>query len=1054
MPGGNRMKTVFISSTFRDMQAERDALAQIVLPDIAAEAAKHQDDIDFIDLRWGVDTTELESEDGAKKVLSVCLDEIEHSRPYMIVLLGDRYGWVPEQELIRQASSEKGYSAEGDFKSVTALEIEFGALADGRQLDRCLFYRREGLDISGLSEADAAVYGAESEMHREKLKQLIGKIEARIGRKIPTYSVEWDEKSHSVRGLDAFCDRVSADLKSLFAEEWKKSEEKNDYERSIYESALFFEKKAAECVAVDGLLEEYESCIRREETSFFFLTGISGCGKSTIMGRMAADFADNGGDIFPFACGNSTQTGTSLDLLEQLNVYLSDLLKTESDEPGQDRTFKELRTRLIRLVGIYAEKRKEKTLYIFVDAMELLLGEGVPSLGWAPDILPDNVKIICSFTNDKSFDVPLRAKNRVVQRERGSLKSTEIELIVKAAFARAHKQINIKLLEKIVGLKAAENPLYLSLLVYRLMMLNSSDFGEIARLGNDMQAINAYLLKKIEETPDTIEGLCRTVLTDAGRCIDTELADSVAKLIAKPAHGLRERDILAVLEKRDQHFDSLSFARLMKYLRPFFLYGSDGRIGYAHRILRDSVLKNMELDARRALNGELFRYLETLPASDPVCADYRIEFAWLTSNYQDIIRFVGKLDEQQDERANMTAMSYIADLTRSSNEQTRKLILRFFDTLSAYEGYLVFVKKLAKELSSWYSPSELAQRNMQWVYRSILVYLGDEYDVGRLPLDELISANMKLIHSYLETAQNAEASELLNRSVQLFNDSGLGGNPEYFGLMSLIHRFLAEFCRDTAANRSAIKEMLMHCSEAERLAQADPSGNLFAQINAKTLYCSALERASKFDEAKSKAEETVPLCKEYYRENPNTFRKKQLANVLSLVGQNSLVVAWFSKMDAQSIAEARNAYSEALLLCEDILNEERAFNTYLDVAGTYAGAAEAEIFYWSICPEAEMESCLERAKTLLDKADSLIAATEESIRSLRVKRTKLAYLAKRYALYKVRNDNENSEKVYWEIKTLSQELKNRTNDVTINSVSLFFSLRVPWRKKPGFFKRR
>ena len=98
------MKSIFISSTFRDMQAERDALAQIVLPDVAAEAAKHQEDIDFIDLRWGVDTTELESEEGARKVLSVCLDEIEHARPYMIVLLGERYGWVPEQSLIRQAA--------------------------------------------------------------------------------------------------------------------------------------------------------------------------------------------------------------------------------------------------------------------------------------------------------------------------------------------------------------------------------------------------------------------------------------------------------------------------------------------------------------------------------------------------------------------------------------------------------------------------------------------------------------------------------------------------------------------------------------------------------------------------------------------------------------------------------------------------------------------------------------------------------------------------------------------------------------------------------------
>lgn len=1048
------MKTVFISSTFRDMQAERDALAQIVLPDVAAEAAKHQEDIDFIDLRWGVDTTELESEEGARKVLSICLDEIEHARPYMIILLGDRYGWVPEQELIRQASSEKGYSAEGDFKSVTALEIEFGALADGRQLDRCLFYRREGLDISRISEADAAVYGAESEKHREKLLQLISKIEARIGYEIPTYSVEWDEKNHSVKGLDDFCDRVSADLKALFEDEWKKSGAKSEQEQSISESRLFFEKKSAECVAVDGLLEEYENCIDEKETSFFFLTGPSGCGKSTIMGRMAADFANKGGDVFPFACGHSAQTGTSVDLLEQLDVYLSGILEIEPEESDESRTFKELRIRLMKLIGLYAAQRKDKTLYIFVDAMELLAGEGVPRLGWAPDILSDNIKIICSFTNDKKFDPPLRAKDRVIRRECGSLKSTEIELIVQAAFARAHKQISPNLLEKIVSLKPAENPLYLALLAHRLMMLNSSDFGEIARLGNDMQAINSYLLKKIEEAPDTIDGLCRTVLAEAGTCIDKDLADSVTKLIAKPAHGLREKDILAILEKRGRHYDALSFARLIKYLRPFFLYGADGRIEYAHRILRDAVYLGMEKDIRKATNVELFEYLKTLPASDPVCADYRTEFAWLAGDRQDIVRFVGGLDADKDKRANRAAMIYLVNTTRSTNELVHKQIAGFFDNIGSYMGCNTFVRKLAKEIYSWYPLSDQAQHSLQWVYRSLLQYMEQEYDAGRLPLDEFFSANVKLIRSYTETAQFEKTTELLNKSMQIFNSSSLGGTPEYFGSMSLLHRFFAEYYRDTFANKAEIKQMMVHCSEAERLAQADPSGSLFGLINAKLLYCAAYEIAAQFSNARRKAEETVPLCEKFYEEKKNTFRKKVLANALSFVGQDSLFDAWFGKMELQTIEQSRNAYQKAMLLYEEVMSEERSFDTYLKVSGTYAGAAEAEIFYWSVCPEAEMASCLQRAKALFDKSEYLITATAESIQTIRVKQTKLAYLYKLYAWYGVQKDKAGSDRVYKQIMEISQELNAKTNDKRINSFNLALGLRVPKRKKAGLFGRK
>ena len=54
------------------MNAERDLFHEQICPDLNEVARTYGESIDVCDLRWGVDTTTLETEDGAKKVLSVC----------------------------------------------------------------------------------------------------------------------------------------------------------------------------------------------------------------------------------------------------------------------------------------------------------------------------------------------------------------------------------------------------------------------------------------------------------------------------------------------------------------------------------------------------------------------------------------------------------------------------------------------------------------------------------------------------------------------------------------------------------------------------------------------------------------------------------------------------------------------------------------------------------------------------------------------------------------------------------------------------------------------
>ena len=98
------MKSIFVSSTFRDMQYERDMLQTIVDPELNATAVRYADSVNFADLRWGISTEDLDSETGSRKILSVCLDEIDRCRPYMLIFIGERYGWIPDRSLIKRAA--------------------------------------------------------------------------------------------------------------------------------------------------------------------------------------------------------------------------------------------------------------------------------------------------------------------------------------------------------------------------------------------------------------------------------------------------------------------------------------------------------------------------------------------------------------------------------------------------------------------------------------------------------------------------------------------------------------------------------------------------------------------------------------------------------------------------------------------------------------------------------------------------------------------------------------------------------------------------------------
>jgi len=87
---------LFVSSTFSDFAAEREALQRRVFPQLEKFCAERGARFQAIDLRWGI-TEEAQQE---HDTLRICLEEVRRCqvlspRPNFAVLLGDRYGWEP-----------------------------------------------------------------------------------------------------------------------------------------------------------------------------------------------------------------------------------------------------------------------------------------------------------------------------------------------------------------------------------------------------------------------------------------------------------------------------------------------------------------------------------------------------------------------------------------------------------------------------------------------------------------------------------------------------------------------------------------------------------------------------------------------------------------------------------------------------------------------------------------------------------------------------------------------------------------------------------------------
>ena len=203
-----RVIKVFISSTFRDMNDERDYLNKYVFPRVHHYCSERRIEFYPIDLRWGIQ--ENDSKSGL--VISSCLEQIDSSRPFFIGILGSRYGWIPsEQDIIHMRTSVEKHkswllSKIGELASITEIEIDYGALSNNTLAHACFMLRDEALAVVDdfKENTDSIEY--------LKLIELKQKIKSQNRYPVYTYS-----------SLEHFGERIYSELMKMISIEFPES---------------------------------------------------------------------------------------------------------------------------------------------------------------------------------------------------------------------------------------------------------------------------------------------------------------------------------------------------------------------------------------------------------------------------------------------------------------------------------------------------------------------------------------------------------------------------------------------------------------------------------------------------------------------------------------------------------------------------------------------------------------------------------------------------------------------------------------------------------------
>lgn len=630
------IRSIFISSTFRDLNEERD----FIRDKIGARLYEYTTEnygigYDFMDLRIGVENAKNKGQ-----TIDACLSVLKESAPPnpFIVIIGDSWGRAPDTEALNCAIEElddedsdiKGYLENVRdnklIRSYTSLEIDYGAFGLGAPEEDREKYKKRTLFIFKTRAT-------------QDNDENIAKLKERIEADFPGQIIYMDKYGKSPLKSKRFENAVFNKLKTIIKKANKTKLDKDRIERMLHEE--YMELKARGFYGREEIIKDIKKSIDKEE-GYTYIYGPSGIGKSSLVSKIAKDYKEeNIFDVFPIYCGLTTESDASINIIDAITSYLRKGL-TEYEKDDTRSSLDEYKY----VCQKYDDSKDTKTVLIIIDAIDQLSPDDYKNnLAFLPFKLHKKIRILLSGVeadeNEIKKNYPKLNKQREYQKfhflEIGGISAEETEGILKNIFGKEYNKgavlnsvvnelrdydISSPLLLKLVSLRIAtfsqeeevslQNTggnyagAYLNLVkeflcseaeeIYKQEFLNK--VIAVAEKGQDTLKTEVYaqygqavedFLDEVCDMPayTQLEALILKLLKSV---CDNEQIYSAMQYIAVSRHGLSETMLKSIL---GEDFNVGEFSVLRYKLRHVFFKHGDGCVDFIHKNFRHTLLKEI-----------------------------------------------------------------------------------------------------------------------------------------------------------------------------------------------------------------------------------------------------------------------------------------------------------------------------------------------------------------------------------------------------------------------------------------------------------------------------
>ncbi len=401
-----RIVKVFVSSTFRDMGAERDALAKIVFPALREQLERYRIQVIDIDLRWGIPRTEV----ATRGALSSCFDVIAECQPFFICLLGEVYGSViadHDAYLVHRHP----WLADCPGCSITELEVRyFNHLVSAAHQPRSLFYFRDSTVLNGIPVAiRQARYMETDPVRRQKHQGLKKRIRESGSALFDGYPATWNPtatdpfslQKGSIGGLDELLRRVQEDLYRAILEHMgpidldptREPAEIDEFARATASHDLYGEVARQNFIGRESALKQISDYLAEPKGHPLVVSGETGQGKTAIMGA-AYDLCRK---KWPNSISVAHFVGATGESFSLANALARFDRAIHEPEPGHNATPLGTAEQMAAFASHLRHLPPDRDVILLVDGLdEMDQADRACGLEWIPNSLPPGVRLICS----------------------------------------------------------------------------------------------------------------------------------------------------------------------------------------------------------------------------------------------------------------------------------------------------------------------------------------------------------------------------------------------------------------------------------------------------------------------------------------------------------------------------------------------------------------------------------------------------------------------------------------------------------------------------------